>query len=92
MFLKHILFYYAAIVTPLLTIILLSISSNISTQAFSVAILIYALVYHPGISAMRLIALGVIKRREAVKSFIPFWNMKYMNFLYKCIKTPQRKP
>jgi hypothetical protein len=82
MILKNIFIYYLLIVLPLLVLAFGIKSEWISSVTFAIGLLVYALVYHPLISGMRLIALGKIKPSMLGYNFIPFWNGKYFASLF----------
>lgn len=62
---------------PLVVLAWLNWKHEISSAAFTVLMLIYALFYHPLISMIRLVSLGFVKKKGIWKSLIPFWNWKY---------------
>jgi hypothetical protein len=80
--LKNIAFYYLLIVLPLAAIVIFVRMGQINSEVFFVAILIYALLYHPMISGLRLLSAGKIQRSDFMYNFIPFWNLKYFEFLF----------
>ncbi|MBI1781460.1 MAG: hypothetical protein HYR66_08830 [Sphingobacteriales bacterium] len=79
---KNIINYYAAIFFPITTLVLLTAAGLVSANAFVTLLLIYALIYHPFVSGLRLIANNKINKGELWKNFIPFWNLKYFSFLF----------
>jgi hypothetical protein len=80
--LKNIAYYYLLIVLPLAAIVILARMGEIGSEVFFVAMLTYALIYHPIISGLRLLSAGKIRRSEFKYNFIPFWNLKYFEFLF----------
>ena len=80
MYLKSILLFYLSIFTPLT--ILVIFSDSISTRLFTILMLIYGLVYHPLMCAIRLLQMGKISNKDFFKNFIPFWNTKYFDTLF----------
>ena len=62
---------------PLIVLAWLNWKHEISSAAFTVLMLIYALFYHPVISMMRLVAIGSIAKKDIWKSLMPLWNWKY---------------
>ena len=79
---KNIFVYYLLIVFPIILLGLGAKTGYISATAFSGALLIYALIYHPIVSGLRLLQSGKINKSEFWKNFIPFWNDKYWTFLF----------
>ena len=62
---------------PLVVLAWLNWKHEISSAAFTVLMLIYALFYHPLISMIHLVSLGFVEKKGIWKSLIPFWNWKY---------------
>jgi hypothetical protein len=54
----------------------------LSNILFVSLLLTYSIIYHPLVSGLRLVALGVISKSELWKTFIPFWNRKYFGILF----------
>jgi len=79
---KNLAVFYAAIFLPLISISLMVRSGMINSSAFVILLFGYAFIYRPLISGYRLILLGVIKRSDLFRNFIPFWNMRYYNLLF----------
>jgi hypothetical protein len=82
MIFKNIIAYYLLIVLPLAGLVLLVKMQEVSSSFFFVGLLVYALLYHPLISGLRLVNSGKIKRSEFLYNFIPLWNLKYFGFLF----------
>jgi len=80
--LKYGMFYYFLILTPLLLLVLFSKNGDISSTFFANAILFYAILYHPLVSGIRLFRLGIISKKDILKSLIPFWNLRYAKDLF----------
>jgi len=79
---RNIINYYAAIFTPISTIVLLANAKLISSNAFVLLLMIYAFIYHPYISGLRLLDANKIKKNPLLFSFIPGWNWKFFAFLF----------
>ena len=79
---KSIINYYVAIFLPLISIVLLTVNGLMGNNIFILLLIIYAFVYHPFISGLRLISLEAIKKSEFVWNFIPGWNLKYFSLLF----------
>jgi hypothetical protein len=79
---KDIVNFYAAIFFPIILIASLAKNGAVDSTIFCFLLLIYCLVYRPLISGLRLLGLGVIKKSEIFKPFIPFWSMKYYSLIY----------
>ena len=58
----------------------------LTSLTFFVLLLIYAVLYHPLISGLRLLANHKIESSEFWKTFIPGWNKKYWLFLMFNVK------
>lgn len=80
--LKNPLNFYVLIFAPLSVLMLLLKLDLVSSQFFAVAILVWALVYHPYISGNRLIAIGKINKQDLKYNFIPFWNLRFFDSLF----------
>jgi hypothetical protein len=80
--LKNIIVFYLLVLVPLILLAIGIMNHFISKGFFFAAIFIYALLYHPLISGLRLLALGKIKKSELWLNFIPFWNQKYFKLLF----------
>jgi hypothetical protein len=79
---KNIWLYYILLVTPLLTLGLVAKYHLISSGNFVVVLLSYGFIYHPLVSGLRLLALGVIPKEKMWKNWIPFWNETYSRELF----------
>jgi len=79
---KSLINFYVLIFAPISTIALLSADKLLSSQAFVWLLMIYAFIYHPLISGLRLIATNKISKRRLWYNFIPGWNSKYFAFLF----------
>jgi hypothetical protein len=79
---KNIWFYYLLIVVPMITLHLLGKYQLISPAFFAIFLLTYALIYHPLLSGYRLIAMGVIRKEQIWKCFIPLWINQYSKELF----------
>ncbi|PWT78051.1 MAG: hypothetical protein C5B59_02495 [Bacteroidetes bacterium] len=78
---KNIINYYAAIVLPFIGIILLLLN-GFGGWFFLILFLIYFLVYRPLMSGYRLVALGVIKKSQIWRNWIPGWNFRHFTLLW----------
>jgi hypothetical protein len=54
----------------------------INSGSFTILILGHAFVYHPWISGLKLVTLGVISPSRLIFNFIPFWNNRYFDYLF----------
>ncbi|PWJ57693.1 hypothetical protein CLV98_106165 [Dyadobacter jejuensis] len=79
---NYLLVFLMMIAWPMMTLVLMVRMGLINSTIFTLGLVIYAFLYHPYISAKRLVKLGVIESKDLWKSFIPFWNMKYFDLLY----------
>jgi hypothetical protein len=79
---KNIINFYALIIAPLSTLLILSKGQLINSYISAVLLLVYALVYHPLISGLRLIATNKIRKDQLFYNLIPGWNWKYFAFLF----------
>lgn len=80
--LKNTFNFYILLLAPFMILMLVSNLNLIGAEAFSVILLLWALVYHPYVSGSRLIALGKIKKQDFKYNFIPLWNLKYFDALF----------
>lgn len=74
---KRYLLFMVTLAIPLVVLVWLNWKHEISSAAFTVLMLVYALLYHPLISMVRLVALGSLAKKDIWKSLVPFWNWKY---------------
>lgn len=81
-FMKNIINFYVYVFAPLSIIVLLAAAKLLGSLAFFWLLMIYALIYHPYISGLRLIAANKIKKSKIWYSFIPTWNWRYFAFLF----------
>ena len=79
---KNIINFYALIIAPLTPIVILAAGHLINTYTFAILLLVYALIYHPLISGLRLIATNKIAKNQLLYNLIPGWNWKYFAFLF----------
>ena len=79
---KNIINFYAAIAAPLSTLVLLAADHLINSISFVLLLMIYAFIYHPLISGLRLIITNKISKNQLWYSFIPGWNWRYFAFLF----------
>ena len=79
---QKIISFYVLIFVPLAFLIALSKIGLVSSNIFVLGLFSYAFIYHPYISAQRLLKLNIIKESEFWYSFIPFWNFKYFDTLF----------
>jgi hypothetical protein len=86
MILKKLFFFYIVLLLPAIALFILIYNNILSKTLISFSWLAYLLIYEPLISASRLIQLGVLKRSEFYKIFIPFKRNKYDKVLFfNCI-------
>ena len=74
---KKYLLFMLTLAAPLVVLAWLNREHEISSQVFTVLMLVYALLYHPLISMVRLVTLGFATKQDIWKSLIPIWNWKY---------------
>ena len=80
--LKNLLVFYVVIGLPL-ALIVLGVKYHYLTSGIFVQLLfVYIFIYHPLISGLRLIVCNKIPGNKFWNNFIPFWNMKYFEFLF----------
>jgi hypothetical protein len=79
---KNLTIFCLFIVAPLIALLLALQYGGVSNELFGFLLLFYALVYHPTIAGLRLIAVGKIRRNPFWLNFIPFWNRKYCKALF----------
>jgi hypothetical protein len=74
--------FYLVLFIPFLIIALLNALQLISSNFFVISLLVYALIYHPIVSGIRLINCRKINKNQFWLNFIPFWNTSYFGFLF----------
>ena len=79
---RNIVVFYAFVIIPLGLLAFFLLTERLDSGLFTILILLYALVYHPFLSGLRLISLGKISSQNFWKNFIPFWNARYFKTLY----------
>lgn len=79
---KNILVYYLLIFIPLGVLILSSKNNLISPIVFFILLQIYAFLYHPYVSGLRLLALNKLEKKDFWRMFIPFWDTKFFKTLF----------
>ena len=79
---RNIVNYYAAIILPLVCLLLINANGLLNSKQFAISILIYAFIYHPFVSGSRLLSMGIIKKSELAYSFIPGWILKHFAALF----------
>ena len=79
--LKNRFVFSLALLMPLALIMLVHYFNPFSIKFIVVSWLIHVFVYHPFVFGLRLVALGKIKFSEFWKTFIPFWNLKYYDYI-----------
>ncbi len=82
MSLKNISVFYILICLPLALLVLAAKYHYVTSEVFTFILLGYALIYHPLISGLRLLACNKISKGKFWSTFIPFWNWKYFGFLF----------
>lgn len=80
--LKNTFNFYVLLLAPFMILMLVSNLKLIGAEAFSILLLVWALVYHPYVSGSRLIALGKIQKQDLKYNFIPLWNLRYFDALF----------
>lgn len=85
---KNIGIYYLTISIPLLLLVFGTRLHFLPANGFVVGILLYAIVYHPWITALRLYNLQKIGRKDIIKNFIPFWNFRYFKVIFMGLELP----
>jgi len=79
---RYLINYYAAIFLPLISLYLISLNGLLNSEEYVILLFAYAFVYHPIVSGVRLVALGVIKKSDFFLNFIPGWNVKHFGILF----------
>ena len=74
--------FYALIFVPLAFLLVMSKIGLVSNNSLVLGLFIYVFIYHPYVSARRLLKLNLIKESEFWHCFIPFWNFKYFDTLF----------
>ena len=80
--LKKLAVFYAAIFLPIAAISILRRTGIADSQIFVILLSIYAFIYHPIMSGLRLVSIGAIRKSEFVWNFLPGWNLKFWNLLF----------
>ena len=80
--LKNIFIFYIFIIIPFGTIFILFRQNLVSSNIFILSLLIYALIYRPLLSGIRLIQSGKINKKQLWHKYIPGWNSRFFFFLY----------
>lgn len=80
--LHKLIIYYVYIFSPILLLMSMSMVHLMDSVTFTVSIFSYGFIYHPWISGKRLVALGVIPPSKLIYNFIPFWNLRYHDYLF----------
>ncbi|WP_159468116.1 hypothetical protein [Dyadobacter sp. 3J3] len=79
---KNILVYYGLIFIPLGVLAFCTKNHLISPIVFVIGLQIYAFLYHPYVSGLRLLALNKLERKDFWRMFIPFWDTKFFKTLF----------
>ena len=79
---KNILVYYGLIFIPLVALFLSAKNHLISPVIFVIFLFIYAFLYHPYVSGLRLLALNKIEKKDFWRMFIPFWDTIHFKTLF----------
>lgn len=74
------LYYYLQIILPI-PLLLIFVQLDLY-WTFIVSTLLYAFIYRPLINTWRLLDMGVIRKEEALKLFIPLYSTKYFYELH----------
>ena len=83
---KSIINYYILIFIPIILLSIFGRNHIIGDNVFVFLLFFYALIYHPFISGLRLLAGNKITKRQLWRTFIPGWNSKYFSFLFFDVK------
>lgn len=54
----------------------------LNSNVFVILLAFYCFLYHPMLSGLRLVSLKKIHKSDFWKTFIPFWNLKYLPDLF----------
>src|SRR5207249_10225364 len=76
-FMRNIFIFYCVIAVPLFALVLSARMHLVSSTTFALLMFLYIFVYHPLMSALRLIGTKKIPKNKFWMNFIPFWNWKY---------------
>jgi hypothetical protein len=80
---KSVINYWVYIFSPMIGLMLLGMNHLLSSTVFVLSLMIYCAIYHPLISGLRLVALGIIRKNDLLKAFIPgYYNWKYFSILF----------
>ena len=79
---KNIFVFYCLILVPYIVLMIAGVNELVSPMFFLISTLLWALVYQPLISGLRLLASGKITKEQLWLNFIPFWNSKFFGFLF----------
>ena len=79
---KNILNFYIIIFLPFVMLMLFGKYNLVGNYTWVILLLVYCLLYHPRISGLRLLANGIITKKQLLYNFIPTWNWKYFSFLF----------
>jgi hypothetical protein len=79
---KNILVYYLLIFIPLGLLALCIKNNLISPVVFAIALQIYAFLYHPYVSGLRLLALNKLEKKDFWRMFIPFCDTIHFKTLF----------
>lgn len=71
--------FYVLIMAPMLILALLAKLALLTPMMFVATLLLYAVVYHPTVVGLRLLDKHVIAKHDFVKTYIPFWNLRYFS-------------
>ena len=64
-------------------LLLLGMNHQLRDAMFAWLLVIYCAIYHPLISGLRLMSLGIIRESDLPKAFIPgYYNWKYFSILF----------
>ena len=69
--------FYVLIMAPMLILALLAKLALLTPMMFVASLLLYAVVYHPTVVGLRLLDKHIIAKHDFVKTYIPFWNLRY---------------
>ncbi len=80
--LKNITVFYIALLLPFLSLAVLTRDGTSNSYVFVFLLCTYLFLYRPLLCGYRLISMGIIKKSDLIRNFIPFWNIKYYNLLF----------
>lgn len=76
------IFLYIALITPLITLALIGKSNTTNLNNFVLFLYTYLLLYHPTVTGIYLVSKKIIRPKDFILNFIPFWNLKYYKEIF----------